>query len=138
MKCMAYSGIASKLLINGATAHSTFQIPIPLLPSSVYDIKCKCARAQILREAAIIIWDDASMIPANKLKAVNILLRNIPQINKPFGGKFMHPGGDFRQVLLVVPRPGTEKQCTTMHHQLTLVAPFQSISTGHTHESCAR
>ena len=29
VKCMAYSGIASTLLIIGATAHSAFQIPIP-------------------------------------------------------------------------------------------------------------
>ena len=39
MKCMAYSGIASTLLINGATAHSTFQIPIPLLHKSVCNVK---------------------------------------------------------------------------------------------------
>ena len=38
VKCMAYSGIASTLLINGVTAHSTFQIPIPLLPNSVCNI----------------------------------------------------------------------------------------------------
>ena len=39
VKCMAYSGIASTLLINGPTAHSTFQIPIPLLPKSVCNVK---------------------------------------------------------------------------------------------------
>ena len=38
VKCMAYSGIASTLLINGVIAHSTFQIPIPLLPNSVCNI----------------------------------------------------------------------------------------------------
>ena len=37
--CMAYSGSASTLLINGATAHSTFQIPIPLLHNSVCNVK---------------------------------------------------------------------------------------------------
>ena len=103
VKCMAYSGIASTLLINGATAHSTFQIPIPLLPNSVCNIRCQSARAQILRETTIFIWDEASMIPANALQAVNVLLRDITQINKPFGGKFMFLGGDFRQVLPVVP-----------------------------------
>ena len=39
VKCMAYSGIASTLHINGATAHSTFQIPIPLLPNYVCNVK---------------------------------------------------------------------------------------------------
>ena len=59
VKCMAYSGIASTSLINGATAHSTFQIPIPLLPHSVCNVKSQSARAQILRETAMFIWDEA-------------------------------------------------------------------------------
>ena len=46
------------------------------------------------------------MIPANALKAVDILLRDITQVPQPFGGKFMFLGGDFRQVLPVVPRAG--------------------------------
>ena len=95
VKCMAYSGIASTLLINGATAHSTFQIPIPLLPNSVCNVKRQSARAQILRETSMFIWDEASMIPANALHAVNVVLRDITQVNKPFGGKFMFLGGDF-------------------------------------------
>ena len=108
VKCMAYSGIASTLLINGATAHSTFQIPIPLLPDSTCNIKRQSVRAQILRDTTIFIWDEASMIPANALKAVDVLLRDITEVEKPFGGKFMFLGGDFRQVLPVVPRAGRE------------------------------
>ena len=84
---MAYSGIASTLLINGATAHSTFQIPIPLLPDSTCSIKRQSARAQILRETTIFIWDEASMIPADALKSGDVLLRDITQVNRPFGGK---------------------------------------------------
>ena len=38
------------------------------------------------------------MIPANALKAVDNLLRGITQVDRPFGGKFMFLGGDFRQV----------------------------------------
>ena len=44
------------------------------------------------------------MIPANALKAVDILFRDITQIPSPFGSKFMFLGVDFRQVLPVVPR----------------------------------
>ena len=109
VKCMAYSGIASTLLINGATAHSTFQIPIPLLPDSTCNIKRQSARAEILRETTIFIWDEASMIPADALQSVDVLLRDITQVNRPFGGKFMFLGGDFRQVLPVVPRAGREQ-----------------------------
>eukprot|EP00795_Rhopilema_esculentum_P009950 gene9950-18563_t len=109
VKCVAYSGIASTLLINGATAHSTFQIPIPLLPDSTCNIKRQSARAQKLLETSVFIWDEASMIPANSLKVVDILLRDITQVNRPFGGKFMFLGGDFRQVLPVVLRAGRER-----------------------------
>ena len=109
VKCMAYSGIASTLLINGATTHSTIQIPIPLLPNSTCNIKRQSARADILRETTIFIWDEASMIPANALKAVDVLLRDITQVDRPFGGKFVFLGGDFRQILPVVPRAGDNR-----------------------------
>ena len=85
VKCMAYSGIASTFLINGATAHSTFQIPIPLLPDSTCNMKRQSARAQSLRDTTIFIWDEASMIPANALKAVDVLLRDICRLTNHLG-----------------------------------------------------
>ena len=128
---MAYSGIASTLLINGATAHSTFQIPIPLLPDSTCSIKRQSTRAQILRDTTIFIWDEASMIPANALKAVDVLLRDITQVDKPFGGKVMFLGGDFRQVLPVVPRAGREQtiqQCIIHSHLWHHFQQFQLLT----------
>ncbi|XP_065061660.1 ATP-dependent DNA helicase PIF1-like [Rhopilema esculentum] len=109
VKCVAYSGIASTLLINGSTAHSTFQIPIPLLPDSTCNIKRQSVKAQQLLQTTVFIWDEASMIPVNALKVVNILLRDITRIDRPFGGKFMFLGGDFRQVLPVVLKAGRER-----------------------------
>ena len=88
VKCMAYSGITSTLLINGATAQSKFQIPIYLLPNSVCNVNCQIGRARMLMETTLCIWDEVSMIPANALQAVNLRLRDITQVNKPFGGKF--------------------------------------------------
>ena len=132
VKCMAYSGIARTLLMSGATAHSTFQIPIPLLPNSVCNVKQQSARPQGLRETAIFIWDEASMIPANALKTVDILLRDTTQVDRPFGGKFLFLEGDFRQVLPVVPRAGN---CTTIQYYFSPVALFPSISVSHKYES---
>eukprot|EP00795_Rhopilema_esculentum_P011839 gene11839-2373_t len=108
VKCVAYSGIASTLLINGSTAHSTFQIPIPILPDSTCNIKRQSVKAQKLLQTTVFIWDEASMIPVNALKVVDILLRDITRIDRPFGGKFMFLGGDFRQVLPVVLKAGRE------------------------------
>ena len=42
------------------------------------------------------------MAPSYALKAVDILFRDIMNVNVPFGGKIMVLGGDFRQVLPVV------------------------------------
>jgi len=40
------------------------------------------------------------------MRAVDRTLRDIMQIDAPFGGKLMVLGGDFRQVLPVIPRGG--------------------------------
>eukprot|EP00794_Sanderia_malayensis_P002203 gene2203-biopygen1972 len=107
VKCVAYSGIAATLLIHGRTAHSTFQIPIPLLDDSTCNIKAQSLRAQQLRDTMLFIWDESSMIPATALKAVDRLLRDITKVDRPFGGKYFMLGADFRQVLPVVKKAGT-------------------------------
>eukprot|EP00794_Sanderia_malayensis_P013282 gene13282-biopygen10592 len=109
VQCMVWSGIAATLLINARTSHWTFQIPIPLLPNCTGNIKIQSARAQMLRNTTLFIWDEASMIPKNALRAVDTLLRDITQVKRPFGGKFMLLGGDFRHVLPVINRAGREK-----------------------------
>jgi len=59
--------------------------------------------ATLIRQATIIIWVEATMAPALALCAVNRLLKEIMQSDKPFGGKMLLLGGDFRQILPVVP-----------------------------------
>ena len=44
------------------------------------------------------------MAPREALDAVDRLLRDFMQIDEPFGGKVLVMGGDFRQVLPVMPR----------------------------------
>ena len=113
------------------TPHFKYLLPIPLLPDSTCNIKRQSARAQILRDTTIFIWDEASMIPANALKAVDVLLRDITQVEKPFGGKFMFLGGDFRQVLPVVPRAGREQtiqQCIIHSHLWHHFQQFQLVT----------
>ena len=50
------------------------------------------------------IFDEASMIPLHALHAIDRLLRDITELDFPFGAKMVLFGGDFRQVLPVVPR----------------------------------
>ena len=108
VKCMAYSGIAATLLIDGATAHSTFQIPIPLHEYSTCNVSRQTYRARDLASTTIFIWDEASMVPGFALKAVDRLLKDTTRVDNPFGGKFMFLGGDFRQVLPVIPKVSRE------------------------------
>ena len=108
VKCIAFSGIASTLLIDGATAHSTFQIPIPLNNESTCNIKRGTIRARDLCSTSVFIWDEASMIPADAMNAVDRLLKDLTRSHQPFGGKFFILGGDFRQVLPVIRRGGRE------------------------------
>ena len=50
------------------------------------------------------IIDEASMVPAHALAAIDRMLRDITSCDIPFGGKIFLMGGDFKQVLPVVPR----------------------------------
>ena len=105
---VASSGIAALLLDGGSTAHSRFRIPVLITEASSANINLQSPEAEILRQASIIIWDEASM--ANKLcyECVDRLLRDImkrvdPSLQfLPFGGKKFLVGGDFRQTLPVV------------------------------------
>ena len=56
----------------------------------------------MLRDLHLIILDEASMIPAHALRAIDLLLRDLMSNDCPFGGKVIVLGGDFRQVLPVV------------------------------------
>ncbi|KAK6763801.1 hypothetical protein RB195_024251 [Necator americanus] len=58
--------------------------------------------ARPLMAINIIIWDGISMAPRCALEAVEGLLRDIMQSNRPFGGKRLIIVGDFRQVLPIV------------------------------------
>ena len=57
-----------------------------------------------MKQAKVIIWDETSMSKKGTIEAIDITFRNIMNNPEPFGGKIDVFGGDFRQVLPVVPR----------------------------------
>ncbi|XP_028775968.1 uncharacterized protein LOC114732794 [Neltuma alba] len=111
---VASSGIASLLLPNGKTAHSQFAIPLAITEDSVCNIKQGTPLAELLIQASLIMWDEAPMANRHCFEALDrtlrdIIRRNDPNaIGKPFGGKTVVLGGDFRQILPVIPRGGRE------------------------------
>ena len=93
----AFTGIASSLLHRGTTLHSRFKIPVPTHEDSESYLNEK-ADINIIRNTALIIVDEASMIPKAVLHSLDRLLRNIMYLpDVPFGGKCLLLCGDFRQ-----------------------------------------
>ena len=108
---VASCGIAGILLNGGTTAHSRFKIPIALDEDGYCNIAGQSMLANLLREASVFIWDEAPMAHRHNIEAVDRSLRNLYDEHSteawrkecPFAGKVMIFGGDFRQILPVVP-----------------------------------
>jgi len=100
---VAWTGIATMLLPHGRTVHSSFKLPLNLHEHSVSGLKVNSKGASIIRSAKLIIWDEAPMANKHSLMCINRLLKDIMGNDVPFGGKIIILGGDFRQVLPVVP-----------------------------------
>jgi hypothetical protein len=121
---MASFGIAALLLDGGCTAHSRFKIPVQgLNNTSTCYISKDSELAELLQAAALIVWDEAVMMHKHVFEwdeavmmhkhvfeVVNRSLQDIMAVINPtfkflpFGGLVVVFGGDFRQILLVVPR----------------------------------
>jgi ATP-dependent DNA helicase PIF1 len=109
---VASSGIASLLLPGGRTAHSQFGIPLVLTEESCCRIDKQGAKGELLKITSLIIWDEAPMINKLAFEAFDKTMRDIMNkhipgaSNLPFGGKTIVFGGDFRQILPVIPKGG--------------------------------
>ncbi|XP_052177595.1 uncharacterized protein LOC127791659 [Diospyros lotus] len=101
---VASSGIASLLLVRGRTAHSTFSIPLDVLENSNCGLSKQSLQAELFRETKLIIWDEVPMQHRYCVEAVDRTLRDICDSDKPFGGITVVLGGDFRQILPVIPK----------------------------------
>ena len=98
------SKIASLSFKKGATAHSTFQIPISCHNTSTCNINTSSTLAEMTKNAAAILWDEAPMQSKHVLETVVRTLRDVMQINEYFGAKVIVFGGDFWQILPVKKR----------------------------------
>ncbi|XP_010419095.1 PREDICTED: uncharacterized protein LOC104704759 [Camelina sativa] len=71
------------------------------------------AQAQLVAEASLIIWDEAPMMSKHCVESLDRSLSDIRKGagNRPFGGKVVVFGGDFRQVLPIIPNAGRAEIC---------------------------
>ena len=104
----ASSGIASQLLPNGRTSHSTFKIPLDLTSSDqpMCNIKKGTQTAKLIKECSAVFWDESTMMNRVALEAVDRTFRDIRDCQKIFGGVLFVLSGDFRETLPVI-RGGT-------------------------------
>jgi hypothetical protein len=100
----AWSGIAATLLPGGKTCHNLFGLPVPVPKKDVTSrISGQSGKAELLRQASLIIWDEAPMSPAEAVDCADSLLRFLTgNADQPFGGKTIVFAGDFRQVLPII------------------------------------
>lgn len=91
----------------GRTAHSTFGIPVK---ENNAEFSCRIrpgsGQAKLICAAKLIIWDELPMANRAAVEAVDILLRQLKECPRPFGGVLFLAVGDFRQVAPVVPGCG--------------------------------
>ena len=110
---------------------------MPLLENSVCNVKPSSAHADYLRSVSLFIIDETSMVPSLALEAIDRMLRDITNTDMPFGGKIILLGGDFRQVLTVIPKRPRAVIVENCLKSSTL-ASFQSLQTHKEHESTKR
>ena len=80
---VAWTEIASILLPKGMKSHCTFQLPLDLNNIEISTLKLEIDKKK-LREADVIIWDEASIIPKKVLEIVNETLKDMSSNDKPF------------------------------------------------------
>ncbi|XP_077224125.1 uncharacterized protein LOC143857543 [Tasmannia lanceolata] len=110
---IASSSIAAILLPGGRTSHSRFKIPLNPPDDSTCMIKPRSELAVLIKKATLIIWDEAPMMHRYAIEAVDRTLKDVLKdtsdgASKVLGGKTFVLGGDFRQILPVVPKASRE------------------------------
>jgi len=106
---VASSGIAALLLDGGRTAHSRFKIPLVVNEISTCNISVQSDLANLIRLCKLVVWDEAPMCNKYVFEAVERCFKDIMKTdcsgaeNILFGGKVVVLGGDFRQILPVIP-----------------------------------
>ncbi|KAJ9541777.1 hypothetical protein OSB04_028283 [Centaurea solstitialis] len=93
----------------GRTVHTRFQIPLNLNEDSLCYIKPDSDVAKLIKKAKLIIWDEAPMVHRYAFEALDRSMNDIfcsqgiTGSQMLFGGKVVVFGGDFIQILPVIP-----------------------------------
>ncbi|XP_022854997.1 uncharacterized protein LOC111376280 [Olea europaea var. sylvestris] len=73
-----------------------------------YTVSKQSVLADLLRMTCLIIWDKAPMINSQAIEALDKMLRDITDVELPFGGNVVVLDGNFQQILLLVQQGSKE------------------------------
>jgi hypothetical protein len=100
--CVASSGIAALLIQGGRTVHSMFKVPLQINDESTCHIPKNSEMGELIRNADVVIWDEAPMQHHHIAEAVDRTFKDVRNSEQPFGGLSIIFGGDFAQILPVI------------------------------------
>lgn len=122
----ASTGIAATHM-NGITIHSWSGIGIKdeLSERDLSNLSRKKILKDRLRETAVLIIDEISMLHAKQLNAVNQVLKHMRQSEEPFGGIQLVVAGDFFQLPPVGNRGETNREKFAFMSEAWLEAGFK-------------
>ena len=91
---VAMSGIAALLFPGGRTVHSRFKLPVPVpLDGCKCNVRGQSAAARLIRDARLILWDEAPAASKSMFLAVDACCRDLMGVDRPSGGKVVLLGG---------------------------------------------
>jgi ATP-dependent DNA helicase PIF1 len=105
--CSAMTGLAALNHEGGTMAHATYKIPVTgseEIPQC--SVTARSERAELLRAAALHIWDEFPSIHQKNFEAVSNWLCDVTGSSAPCGGRVFVCCGDFRQIPPVIPGGG--------------------------------
>jgi len=104
---LTFTGLAA-VLIKGQTIHSFFQLPPRLILKNDPDVKTLNKRQKQIEKLDVLIIDEISTVSCDLLHAIDSLLQEYRNNNKPFGGIQMVFVGDFFQIAPIEPKEKNE------------------------------
>jgi ATP-dependent DNA helicase PIF1 len=123
---VASTGIAATLLTNGATYHSKFQIYPPITETTTSRIEEHEYGAQLIRDASLIICDEATMMSRYALKAIERILRKVMRNNSPYGRKIFSTGRGFSSVSTRSSSMAIESKWLKLRSRLAKLGPVST------------
>ena len=99
---MAITASAATFFDRGRTAHYKLKIPIKVNETTTCNIKAKSATAKIIERAKLIVIDEYTMGNKHLYETIDRSLRDLLNVDLPYGGKIVLHSGDWKQNLPVV------------------------------------